>query len=83
MALNSIKSVEKFVSKNNVIVFYTPPRSIENYRTLSNVANVIEVENITKPFSTQVYSKKGLAGEAHRYGEKVHLCEVDFPNVVF
>jgi hypothetical protein len=81
--LKSIKSLERFVPKENVIVFYTSPRSVDNYRRLSEIANVKMVDNITIPFDAQFdraeYSLKG----ARRYGEKVHLCEVDCPNVIF
>jgi hypothetical protein len=82
-ALNSIKSLRKFVAKDDVIVIYTPPRSIKNYQALSKIATVQETENITKPFDTKGYDEKGLAKGLHRYGEKAHLCDINFPNVVF
>ena len=82
-ALDSIKSLRRFIARDNVIVFYTPPTSIENYQALSNLANVIKTENITKPFDTRGFDEKGTAKGFQRYGEKVHLCDVDFPNVVF
>lgn len=82
-ALDSIRSLRKFIGRDNVIVFYTPPASIENYQALSKLANVIKTENITKPFDTRGYDEKGAPKGVHRYGEKIHLCDVDFPNVVF
>jgi len=83
--LRSIESLEKFVSKKNIIVFYTPPRSRENYLKLSNVAVVKEVDNITKPFDVLAAQKKakGLPLSPRHYGEKVHLCEVECENVLF
>lgn len=75
--LDSIKTVRKFVSKDDIIIFYTPPRSKRNYEKLSKIATVKNVPNITKLF---IFDKKR---GPRRYGEKVHLCEVDFPNVVF
>jgi hypothetical protein len=76
--LDSIRSVRNFVSKDDIIVFYTPPRSRKNREKLLKVAIVRELENVTKPFDARTDSRG-----ARRYGEKVHLCEVDFPNVVF
>jgi hypothetical protein len=82
-ALSSIKSLEKFVSKDNIIVFYTPPRSEKNQEKLSKLAIVKEAENVTKPFDARVDRIDPRLRGPQRYGEKVHLCEVDFPNVVF
>jgi hypothetical protein len=81
--LKSIKSLERFVQKENVIVFYTPPRSKENYSKLSEIAEVKAVENITTPFDMHGCDEKGFLKGAQRYGEKLHLCEVDCPNVIF
>jgi len=75
--IRSIKSLRRFVNKEHIIVFYTPPRSKKSYEKLSRLAIVKKVPNVTKPF---VFSK--AIGES-RYGEKVHLCDVDCPNVVF
>jgi len=76
-AIKSIKSLRKFVDRENIIVFYTPPRSKRNLRKLSKLAVVKEVENISKPF---VFDKSRGYG---RYGEKIHVCSVDCPNVIF
>jgi len=76
-ACRSIKSLRKYVDRNGVTVFLTPPRSASARARLSELAIVKEVDNLTKPF---VFKKeRGLA----RYGEKVHLCDVNSPNVIF
>ena len=75
--LASIKSLKRFVPKDEIIVFYTPPRSKKNYEKLSKVSTVVNVPNITEPFVGRNGTKP------RRFGEKVHLCEVDFPNIVF
>ena len=77
LAIKSIKSLHKFVDKNDIIVFYTPPRSEQNYNRLSKLAIVKNVPNITKPFVC--FKDRGPG----RYGEKIHLCDVDCSNVVF
>ena len=74
--LNSIRTVRRFVEKENVIVFYTPPRSEVNLNKLSDLAVVVKKDNITKPF----YFERNRFG---RYGEKIHLCDVDCPTVIF
>ncbi|RLI44515.1 hypothetical protein DRO69_07220 [Candidatus Bathyarchaeota archaeon] len=76
-AVRSIKSLLNFVDKEDIIVFYTPPRSRRNLRKLSKVATVIEAPNLTKPF---VFTEKRGAS---RYGEKIHLCDIDCSNVIF
>lgn len=76
-AIKSIKSLLRFVEKGDIIVYYTPPRSKENLKKLSQFAVVREVPNLTKPF---VFSKE--IGPS-RYGEKVHLCDTNCPIVIF
>ena len=75
--LCSIRSLSRFVEKDEIIVFYTPPRTKKSYYVLSKFATVIETENITEPFK---FVKDGDKG---RYGEKIHVCDVDSPNAIF
>jgi hypothetical protein len=76
LALKSIKSLLKFTSKENVIIFYTPPRSKKNLLKLEKLSTVKQVSNLTDPFFVKDH-------DAGRYGEKLHLCSVDAQNVVF
>jgi len=75
--VRSLKSIRRFIEKEHIIVFYTPPRSEKVFKMLSRYAVVKPVPNITKPF---VFAKERGAG---RYGEKIHVCDVDCPNVIF
>lgn len=74
--LRSAKTLLKFVDKNMITIFYTPPRSRKGLKQLSRVARVVEAENITSPFRFTTH-------KAGYFGEKIHLCEVDTPNVIF
>lgn len=76
-ACRSIKSLRKYADRNEIIVFLTPPGSASGRARLSELAIVKEVDNLTKPF---VFKKE--RGPAP-YGEKVHLCDVNSPNVIF
>ena len=75
--LKSLRSLSRFVDREDIIIFYTPPRTRHNLKMLLNYATVVEANNITEPFVFQDYRGPG------RYGEKVHLCEVDRENVIF
>ncbi len=75
--LQSIHSLNKFIDKENIIVFFTPPRTKKSYHNLSKFATVIKTENITDPFMFVTDQENG------RYGEKIQLCDVDSPNVIF
>ncbi len=75
--LRSIKSLRRFADREEIVVFYTPPRSQSSLEELSKLAEVKLVPNVTEPF---VFRKERGPG---RYGEKVHLCDVDCENVVF
>ena len=74
--LKSLSTIRRFIDKNDIIIYYTPPRSEENFDKLSSLAVVLKAENITKPFLFQ----KNRFG---RYGEKIHLCDVNDPTVMF
>ena len=76
LALNSIKSLRRFVNRDDIVVFCTPPIREKNIHALSRNAVVVESENLTEPF----FMAKGKCG---RYGEKIHLCDVDSSRVVF
>jgi len=75
--LRSLRSVQKFCTPQNIIIFYTPPRSKENFQKLSELAIVRKVPNITNPFAA--FPTKGKS----HYGEKIHLCSVDDPTILF
>lgn len=77
LTIKSIKSLLRFTNKENIIVFYTPPRSSQNLVKLSRLAVVKQVPSLTKSFFVKQHNSTG------RYGEKIHLCDVDCPNVVF
>ncbi|GAI38956.1 unnamed protein product, partial [marine sediment metagenome] len=76
-AVMSIRSARKFFRRDEVVVFYTPPRSEKNRERLSALAEVREVENLTDPFDPW-----GM-GRMSRYGDKVHLCSLDDEEVFF
>lgn len=65
------------MDKENIIVFFTPPRTEKSCLSLSKVATVIKTENITNPFLFVSERENG------RYCEKIQLCDVDSPNVIF
>ena len=75
--LNSLKTLRQYVDKEEVVVFYTPPLSERNSKLLSKYALVEKTENFTEPFRLEVSLEKG------RYGEKIHLCDLNSPNVIF
>lgn len=71
----SVNTLRKYVSKEDTIIFYTPPRSKWNYKRLSKLGTVIKVDNLTDEIELQ----KG----AGRYGDKFHAFYVDSPNMIF
>jgi len=73
----SLKSLSSFVSKQNIFIFYTPPRTRKTERKLEKYATIIKAKNITPPFIFD--SVIGLGN----YGEKIHLCEMDTSSVIF
>jgi len=75
--LKSLRTLSRFLDSDKIIVFYTPPRTKHNLKKLLKYGTVVEANNITKPFVFQDYRGPG------RYGEKVHLCDVDKDNVIF
>ena len=77
LALKSIRTVRKFFEKEDILVYYTRPRSERNRKKLEKYSTVIEAETLTEPFSF----RKGSPPQY--YGEKVHLCEVDADTVIF
>lgn len=75
--IHSIKSPRRYVDKEDIVVFFTPPRSKISCARLSKLAVVKEVDNVTKPF---IFAKHHGYG---RYGEKIHLCDVPSSIIVF
>lgn len=75
--MKSVKSLNKYVHRNKIFVYYTPPLDYDNLSKLSKYAEIKITKNITKPFIFR--SNRGLG----RYGEKVHLCETKSDVVFF
>lgn len=75
--IRSLKSLCPFAKRKDITIFLTPPRKKNTARELSKYGNVIEAPNITKPFVFD--PARGLG----YYGEKIHLCEVDTPELSF
>jgi len=70
------KSERRFLPRNKITAFYTPPRSDEIYESINKLITVKKVPNITDPFST------GGAWHSH-YGEKIHASKLNSPNILF
>lgn len=76
-AVRSLKSIRRFFDRNDIIVYYTPPRTrLDGFR-LSRFAIVNEVANLTEPFTFMDERGDG------RYGEKVNCCLTDDSEIVF
>ncbi len=75
--MKSVKSLNKYVPRDKILVYYTPPIDYDNLSELSNYSEVKISKNITDPFI--FLSERGLG----RYGEKVHLCETKSDVVIF
>ena len=75
--LRSLKTLNRFIDKNNIIIFYTPPRNYKTYNKLKKRAEVKEVDNISEPF--WFTNNRGYL----RAGEKIHLCNVNNENIIF
>jgi len=74
--VTSLKSIEQFIDRKNIVVFYTPPRSKNNHNIFNKYAIVKEVDNITHPFK---YLKKRPPS---RFGEIIgHFEKVSSPNL--
>ena len=71
----SIKTLRKYVYKEDIIIFYTPPRSKRNYEKLNKLGTVIKEDNLTDEI--ELHRRTG------RYGDKFHTLYVDSPNVIF
>lgn len=74
--IHSLKSINPFINRDNVIIFYTPPYSQHNYNIFNKYAIVKRVDNVTLPF-------KYMSGTSpSRYGEIMgHLGKISSPNV--
>lgn len=73
--LKSIETLSRFVDEKDIIVFYTPPRSEETIKKLLDVAEVMLVKNISKPYAI----KKNPV----RCGEKCHIGDLPYREVIF
>lgn len=71
----SARSLLKFVDNENIIIFYTPPRTLKNFKRLNKVGKVISKKNITEMIKVQ----KGLG----RYGEKFHALFYPCEKMIF
>jgi hypothetical protein len=74
--VSSLKSMNRFINRDNIVVFYTPPCSQHNYNIFNKYAIVKKEDNLTQPF-------KYMTGRpASRYGEIIgHLGDISSPNV--
>ncbi|OGS41411.1 MAG: hypothetical protein A3K77_06690 [Euryarchaeota archaeon RBG_13_31_8] len=74
--VSSLRSMGRFVKRDNIVVFYTPPSSEYNYKILNNYALIKKVNNVTPKFI--YYETRPPA----RFGEIIgHLDEISSPNV--
>jgi hypothetical protein len=69
--ITSLKSIEQFIDRKNLVIFYTPPRSKKNIDIFSKYAIVKEVENITPPFKYLKNRPPSRFGEIIGHFEKV------------
>jgi len=74
--ISSLRSIYRFIDREKIIVFYTPPYSQHNYNIFNKYAIVKQVDNVTLPF-------KYMSGRPpSRYGEIMgHLGEISSSNV--
>ncbi len=72
--IRSLKTARKFFDKDDIIIFYTSPRSESNIGKLSKLGKVLKANNLTEEFTI----KKGHG----RYGEKFQALYVDCPNII-
>jgi hypothetical protein len=76
--LRSIATLKHYVDEKQIKIFYTPPYSEEDEKTLEATgAEIIKKDNQTEAFNVS----RSLP-ERH-YGEKINLCSLDEDNVVF
>lgn len=71
----SVKTLRKYVDREDIIIFYTPPRSKKNYMKLDKLGTVIKEDNLTDEI--KLHRRTG------RYGDKFHTLYVDSPDVIF
>ena len=77
-AVRSIMSLKNWVDPEQIVVYYTPPRSESDLETLRDLGVKVElVENQSEPFALNII------GEAIPYGEMWHLCKSNADNVVW
>lgn len=70
------KSERRFLPKEKIIGFYTPPRSEEITNQLKDLLTLKNVPNLTPPF-------QATKGRWHSfYGEKIRLADMNSPNVL-
>lgn len=60
--IRSLKTARKFFDKDDIIIFYTSPRSESNFDRLSKFGTVLKVKTLTEEF--KIRKRYG------RYGEK-------------
>jgi len=77
-AVRSLQGVRKFIPKEDVIVFYTPPVSQKGYERLLKLAEVKVATNINAPaFRTSPQAQEG------KFLDKLWLTAVDDDTVIF
>jgi len=75
--MKSLKSLNRYINKENILVYYTPPINKEFTSKMEKYANIIYSYNSTDEF--YFMKNRGFI----RAGEKIKLCDVDCKNVIF
>jgi len=77
----SILSAIKYVSKENIIVVFTPPSNLDDIHEIQKIATVyIKNKNIAKPFSIHPLDSNPIY---NHYGDKIYIKDIDCPNILF
>jgi hypothetical protein len=77
-AIRSIRTLLHFTNPEQIIVFYTPPRTTEDKERLID----LNVDVRERPNRTESFSMHNRDIQSH-YGDKTYLCQVDATNVIF
>lgn len=76
-AIRSIQTLCRWITAEQITVFYTPPRNDEDRSSLQNLGVCLKEE----PNETDAFSMSG--DPPSHYGEKIKLCRIDADTVVF
>jgi len=77
----SVLSARRFLDKEDIIIIFTPPLDNKVIEQFSKLATIqIKDKNLTEAFNMHPYNKEEVP---KRFGEKIYLCDIDCPNVMF